>query len=151
LARYDEQQQRAPADAAELPQVPDRGDPGDQAEEDQRDHQHPDEGDEYVADDLDAFRPRPPEPADEHAENERSDHTLPARYGEPGRRVSAPSWSASAAMAMRRYVRASASRSWPATASSRLCRVALTRPNSITGTISRRNRASEVPPVVEGS
>ena len=38
-----------------------------------------------------------------------------------------------------------------ATASSRLCMVALHRPNSITGHTARRNRASEVPPVVEGS
>ena len=38
-----------------------------------------------------------------------------------------------------------------ATASSRLCMVALTRPNSITGQTSRRKRASEVPPVVDAS
>ena len=38
-----------------------------------------------------------------------------------------------------------------ATASSRLCMVALTRPNSITGQTARKKRASEVPPVVDGS
>ena len=38
-----------------------------------------------------------------------------------------------------------------ATASSRLCIVAFTRPNSITGQTARRKRASDVPPVVEAS